>query len=115
MAAMTAEDGQRIMEDYRRRAAPYFIEVPGGRLQVTLTPGGGPPKFAFFPNSQPTASSSGSEPDYDMFVRFDDPLAFGGHRRGCYCTGRVGLGARPAAFSSSMICFRHSMPYSVKA
>jgi hypothetical protein len=63
------EDRPRIIEDYRRRAAPYFVQVPGGRLQVTLTPGGGPPNFVFFPDQQARTSA----PDYDMFVSFVDP------------------------------------------
>jgi hypothetical protein len=62
LRAAYPQDYHRILEDYRRRAAPYFIEVPGGRLQVTLTPGGGQPKFVFFPNAKPSTGSGKRAP-----------------------------------------------------
>src|SRR5712671_5050563 len=43
------------------------------------------------------------------------PSACGEDRRVDYSVGLAGGGAFPAALSSAMICFRHSMPYWVKA
>jgi hypothetical protein len=45
----------------------------------------------------------------------DNASACGEDRRQGYSIGLMGGGAFPAALSSAMICFRHSMPYWVKA